>query len=114
MPKTDDGFPWWLVVLAFPLAGAIFAGVAFGWSWAIGGGRPPAPLAVPVELFVERVAIPLLDLMDFPLLSGVGDVVKIAFCAVLGEVAWLTGGVVVTGVVSLLVLLVPRSKGDDG
>ena len=111
MPKRDDGFPWWLVVLGFPLAGAIFAGVAFGWSWAMGGGRPPAPLAVPVELFVERVAMPLLDR---PLLSGVGDVVKIAFCAVLWEVAWLTAGVVVTGVLSLLVLLVPRSKGDDG
>jgi len=75
--KRDDGFPCWLIVLGFPLFGGLFAGAAFAWSWAIGGGRPPGPLALPIELFWEHLAEPAWGALMPDLASRVGDIVLV-------------------------------------
>ncbi len=110
MTERDSRFPYWLIVLGFPLFGGLFLGAAFGWSWAIGGGRPPEPLAVPVEVFLESVAEPLWKALAPHSVRGVDEV--ILFIPV-WLAAWLGAGVLAAVLAWLLSLLVPGGRGEE-
>ena len=110
MARENSRFPYRLVVLGFPLSGGLFLGVAFGWSWAIGGGRPPEPLAVPVEVFFESVAVPV---WSAPLPDLARHVDEIILLVVSWELAWLAVGIGVALLAWFVNLLVPRGKGEE-
>ncbi len=110
MTERHSRFPYWLIVLGFPLFGGLLLGVTFGWSWAIGGGRPPEPLALPVEVFLESVAWPLWEALPPEFARQVDR--NISFVAS-WEVAWLALGVVVALLAWFVNLLVPRGKGEE-
>lgn len=110
MAKRDDGFPYWLIVLGFPLFGGLFLGVAIAWSWATGWDVPPDPLAVPVESFVNNVAEPL----GFVRYADSGNHWRVLL--VLGSLweASLVGVGIAVGLLAwLLTFLVPRGKGEE-
>jgi len=110
MARENSRFPYRLIVLAFPLSGGLFLGVIFSWSWAIGGGRPPEPLAVPVEVFFESVAVPIWCALLPDLARQVDEIILLA---VSWEVAWVALGVVVALLGWSVSLLVPRGKGEE-
>ena len=106
MAEKDSGFPYWLFVLTFPLLGGLYLGVVAMWVWAIGGDRPPDPLAVPVELFNDHVVEHVWDIIykESP---------SIAFHIILFVVTWLLAcavlGVVAAGLLKLAALVVGPS-----
>lgn len=109
MTERHSRFPYWLIVLGFPLFGGLFLGVAITWSWATGWNRPPDPLAVPVEFFVNNLAEPL-GLVRY---ADSGN--HWGFLLVLGALweASLVGvGIGVALLAWLVDLLVPRGKGE--
>ncbi len=110
MAKRDDRFPYWLIVLGFPLFGGLFLGVALAWSWATGWDVPPDPLAVPVEFFLEGVMYRIWDIWGFLEDSFVAGLISLI---VVWEVAWLALGVVVALLARFVSLLVPRGKGEE-
>jgi len=96
--RESNRFPYWLIVLGFPLFGGLFLGVAVAWSWATGWARPPAPLAVPVECFVNNVVTPLgfhLEALSPPkwrlflLLGFLWEVGSLSVGIVVGLFVWL-------------------------
>ncbi len=108
MAKRDDGFPYWLIVLGFPLFGGVFLGVAFGWSWAI--GIPPDPLALPVDFFLEGVMYRIWDTWGFLDDSFVAGLISLI---VVWEALWLAVGIGVALLAWSVSLLVPRGKGEE-
>ncbi len=108
MTERDSRFPYWLIVLGFPLSGGLFLGVAIAWHWAT-GDRPPDLLAVPVEFFVNNVAEPLgcVRYAD----SGNHWLFLLAL-GVLWEAGLVGVGIGVALLAWFVNLLVPRGKGE--
>ena len=109
MTERHSRFPYWLIVLGFPLFGGLFLGVAIAWSWAT-GDRPPDPLAVPVEFFVNNVAEPL----GFVRYADSGNHwLLLLALGVLWEASLVGVGIGVALLAWLVDLLVPRGKGEE-
>lgn len=109
MAKRDDRLPYWLIVLGFPLFGGLFLGGAIAWSWAT-GDRPPDPLAVPVEFFLEGVMYRIWDIWGFLDDSFPAGLISLI---VVWEALWLAVGIGVALLAWFVSLLVPRGKGEE-